>query len=48
MDEATREVIRARDIDPLSLLVNTDVGYVHYYARRNDPRFRRLLRRVGI
>lgn len=45
-DEAIREVVRARDIDPLSLLVNTDVGYVHYYARRfgeSIEQFRRAL-----
>jgi DNA-binding winged helix-turn-helix (wHTH) protein/tetratricopeptide (TPR) repeat protein len=33
-EEAVREVQKAREIDPLSLLVNTDAGYINYYARR--------------
>ena len=36
LDEAVREVTIARDLDPLSLIVNTNVGWVLYYARQND------------
>ena len=35
-DEAIREVLIARDLDPLSLIVSTNVGWVYYRARRND------------
>jgi TolB-like protein/tetratricopeptide (TPR) repeat protein len=35
-DEAIREALIARDLDPLSLIVSTNVGWVYYRARRND------------
>lgn len=35
-DDAIREVLIARDLDPLSLVVSTNVGWVYYRARRND------------
>ena len=35
-DEALQEVLAARSLDPLSLIVNTNVGWVLYRARRND------------
>jgi TolB-like protein/tetratricopeptide (TPR) repeat protein len=35
-DEALVEVLAARTLDPLSLIVNTNVGWVLYRARRND------------
>jgi len=31
-EEALREVEKALEVDPLSLLINTDVGFVNYYA----------------
>jgi eukaryotic-like serine/threonine-protein kinase len=46
-DEAVREVMIARSLDPLSLIVNTNVGWVLYRARRNDEaieEFKRALR----
>jgi DNA-binding winged helix-turn-helix (wHTH) protein/TolB-like protein/tetratricopeptide (TPR) repeat protein len=33
-DEAQREVETAQRLDPLSLAINTDVGFHHYYAGR--------------
>lgn len=36
MDEAIAEIRRAQEIDPLSLIINTDVGEMLYYARRYD------------
>ncbi len=36
LDDAIREVTIARDLDPLSPVVNTNVGWVLYMARRND------------
>jgi tetratricopeptide (TPR) repeat protein len=35
-DEAMTEIKRARDLDPLSLIINTDTGKLLYYARRYD------------
>ncbi len=36
LDEAIREVHIARDLDPLSPVVNTNVGWVLFMAHRND------------
>jgi serine/threonine protein kinase/TolB-like protein len=35
-DDAFAEITRARDLDPLSLIINRDVGMHHYYAGRYD------------
>ena len=35
-DEARAEIHRARELDPLSHAVNTDVGFVDYYSGRYD------------
>jgi TolB-like protein/Tfp pilus assembly protein PilF len=35
-DEAVAEVLIARDLDPLSLIVSTNVGWVFYRARRHE------------
>jgi DNA-binding winged helix-turn-helix (wHTH) protein/tetratricopeptide (TPR) repeat protein len=35
-DEALVEINHARAIDPLSPYLNTDVGWMHYFARRYD------------
>jgi serine/threonine-protein kinase len=34
-DEAVEQVVLARDLDPLSLIVSSNVGWVYYRARRN-------------
>jgi TolB-like protein/Tfp pilus assembly protein PilF len=34
--EATEEIERARSLDPLSLVINRDVGWALYWARRYD------------
>jgi tetratricopeptide (TPR) repeat protein len=36
MDEALREIRLAQELDPLSLIINTDVAEMHYFARRHD------------
>ncbi len=36
LEEALAEVKKARELDPLSLIINTDVGLIHYFARRYD------------
>jgi TolB-like protein len=35
-DEALAEIGRAQELDPLSLIINANVGYVLYHARRYD------------
>ena len=35
-DEAVEQVLIARDLDPLSLIVSSNVGWVYYRARRNS------------
>jgi eukaryotic-like serine/threonine-protein kinase len=41
-DEGLREVERARELEPLSLIINTDMGKMLYYARRNDEAKKQL------
>jgi TolB-like protein/DNA-binding winged helix-turn-helix (wHTH) protein/Flp pilus assembly protein TadD len=36
MDEALREIRRAQELDPLSLIINTDVAQILFFARRYD------------
>lgn len=36
LDEANAETRRSQELDPLSLMINTDVGVNSYYARRYD------------
>ncbi len=35
-DEANRELKQARDLDPLSLIISTDIGKMLYYSRKYD------------
>ena len=45
-DEAFIEINRAHEIDPLSLIINTDIGEILFYARRYDEainQFRKVL-----
>jgi serine/threonine protein kinase len=35
-DEATAEMKRARELDPLSLIINTNLGRIFYFERRYD------------
>ncbi len=41
-DEAVAEAKRALELDPLSLIINTLVGWVHYYTRSYDRAVKRL------
>jgi TolB-like protein/DNA-binding winged helix-turn-helix (wHTH) protein len=38
-EEAIAELKRARELDPLSLIINTDLGYAYYLARQYDSAF---------
>ncbi len=41
-DEAAAEIRRARDLDPLSIPIATDIGFELYYARRYDDAIAQL------
>ena len=41
-DEAIAEVKRAVELDPLSLIINEDLGNTYYYARRYDEAIEQL------
>jgi tetratricopeptide (TPR) repeat protein len=41
-DEAIAEIARSRSLDPLSLIINTVVGYVDYHARRFEKAARQI------
>jgi Tfp pilus assembly protein PilF len=47
-EEAMREVLLARDLDPLSLIVNTNVGWVLNMAGRYDEAIVELRRTLGL
>ncbi|MCI0415929.1 protein kinase [bacterium] len=36
MDDAIREIMRAHELDPLSLIINSDVGFLLYFSRQYD------------
>jgi TolB-like protein/DNA-binding winged helix-turn-helix (wHTH) protein/Tfp pilus assembly protein PilF len=38
-EEAIAQLKRARDLDPLSLIINADLGYAYYLARQYDSAF---------
>ena len=41
-DEAISEVKRALELDPLSLIINSDLGRTYYFARRYDEAIEQL------
>src|SRR2546421_1567077 len=41
-EEAFREILLAQERDPLSLAINTDVGFHHYYNRRYEAAAKQL------
>jgi tetratricopeptide (TPR) repeat protein len=45
-DDALAEIKRARELDPVSLMINSDLGWAYYFARQYDQailQFRRAL-----
>jgi len=40
--EGFKEILAAQENDPLSIAINTDVGFHHYYNRRYDPAVKQL------
>ena len=47
-DEGLAEVKRARDLDPLSLIINTDLGLLFYWARQYDLAINQLERAIEL
>lgn len=47
-DEGVAELKRARDLDPLSLIINTDLGLAFYWARRYDLAIEQLERAIEL
>jgi DNA-binding winged helix-turn-helix (wHTH) protein/tetratricopeptide (TPR) repeat protein len=47
-DDAMLEVEKARDIDPLSLYINSAVGSIFYFARRYDQAIKQLRRTLDL
>jgi tetratricopeptide (TPR) repeat protein len=41
-DEALTEINRAHELDPLSLILNTDMGKIRYLGRNNDKAIEQL------
>jgi tetratricopeptide (TPR) repeat protein len=41
-DEAFQEIYKARQYDPLSLSINTDVGFHHYYNKQYEEAIKQL------
>ena len=47
-DEAIAELNRARELDPMSLIINTDLGYAYYVKRADDAAFAQYQRVVAM
>jgi eukaryotic-like serine/threonine-protein kinase len=47
-DEAVREILRARELDPLSRRMNMNVGWVLHFARQYDQSIQELNRAVAL
>jgi TolB-like protein/DNA-binding winged helix-turn-helix (wHTH) protein/Flp pilus assembly protein TadD len=48
LEEAAAEIGSARELDPLSLIINTDLGWVHYLARRYGQAIEQLLKTLEL
>jgi tetratricopeptide (TPR) repeat protein len=48
IDEAVGQIERARELDPLSLIISTAVGRVYYFARRYGDAIAQCKRTVGL
>ena len=46
--ESLREVLKARELDPLSLIINQNVGRAYHLARRYDEAIEEFRRTLGI
>jgi tetratricopeptide (TPR) repeat protein len=47
-EEATREILEARELDPLSLVINGLVGFIHMRARQYDRAIAECLKAIEL
>ncbi len=47
-EEAIKEILRARELDPLSPRINANVGYLFYFARKYDRAFEELKKSIEL
>jgi TolB-like protein/DNA-binding winged helix-turn-helix (wHTH) protein/Tfp pilus assembly protein PilF len=47
-DEATQEIRRARELDPLSPIINTDAGVILYFERQYDQAIKQFLKTLEL
>lgn len=47
-EEQRSEVLQARDLDPLSVIIDTEIGWGLYYARQNEEAIRELRKTLEI
>ncbi|HEX8773169.1 MAG TPA: protein kinase [Pyrinomonadaceae bacterium] len=48
LDEAISEMTEARELDPLSLIINTNLGWIYYFARRYDDAAKQIHKALEI
>lgn len=47
-DEAAKELEKAQELDPLSLIINVALGWIYYLGRRHDEAIKRHLRTLEL
>ena len=47
-DKAIVEIKRAQELDPLSIIINTNVGWIYYFARQYDQAIDQLLKTLDM
>jgi tetratricopeptide (TPR) repeat protein len=47
-EEQIAEILHAEELDPLSLIINTDVGWGLYYARKYEQAIEQLRRTLEL
>ncbi len=48
LPESIKEMKEAQKLDPLSMVINTELGIVYYYSRQNDLAIEQFQRTLGI
>ncbi|HEV2914139.1 MAG TPA: protein kinase [Pyrinomonadaceae bacterium] len=48
LDEALSEIMQAKELDPLSLIINTNLGWIYYFARRYEDAIKQIRKALEI
>lgn len=48
LDEAINEMMEAKELDPLSLIINTNLGWILYFARRYEDAIKQIYKALEI